>query len=79
MLRSRVEMGLAAISAVLTVASLLWPTWIESLSGLEPDGGSGGAEWWLAAVFAAVTVGFLLLSRRDRRDAVARTAAAEPG
>lgn len=79
MLRSRIEMTLAAISLVLTVASLIWPTWIESLSGLEPDGGTGETERWLAFVFAAAAVALFLLSRRDRRIALGRPSAVEPG
>ena len=71
MLRARIETVIALVAAVLTVAAVLWPTWIESSSGLEPDGGSGEAEWWLAIVFAAVAAGSALLARRDFRRAAA--------
>lgn len=71
-------MSLAAIAVVLTVASLIRPTWIESLSGLEPDGGSGESERWLALVFAVAAVTLFLLSRRDRRIALGHRPAVEP-
>ena len=69
MLRARIELAIACVATVLTGAAVLWPAWIESLSGLEPDGGSGEAEWWLAIVFAAVAAGSALLARRDYRHA----------
>jgi len=68
-LRSRVEAVLGSLAVTLAVVALFWPTWIEGLSGFEPDGGSGETEWWLAAVFAAVALGFFALSRRSRRRA----------
>lgn len=72
MMRSRIEVALAIIAGVLTVVSVIWPTWIESLSGMSPDGGTGEAERWVALVFAAAALGFLLLARRDRRAALGR-------
>lgn len=69
MVKARIEMVLAAIFAALAIVTLTWPTWIESLSGLEPDRGSGELEWLITAVFAVVAVGAALLSRRDYRTA----------
>lgn len=70
MVRARIELALAAIASVLTVVSVIWPTWIESLIGMAPDGGSGETERWVALIFAAVALAFLLLARRDRRAAL---------
>jgi hypothetical protein len=39
--RLRIEVVLAVISAVLCVLTLVFPEWIEELTGLEPDAGSG--------------------------------------
>lgn len=79
MFRARVEAALAGIAAVLTAVTFVWPTWIESLSGLEPDGGTGETEWWLAAIFAVAALALALLSWRDRRLAVGRLSAGEGG
>ena len=77
MLRARVEAGLAILATILAVVTLVWPTWIESVSGLEPDGGTGEAEWWLAFVFAALAAALTLLARRDYRLARGRRVASE--
>ncbi|GAB3688787.1 hypothetical protein [Angustibacter aerolatus] len=65
--RLRVEVVLAAVSTVLTVLSLAWPTWFEDWLGESPDGGDGSAERLLALVWLAGTVLFTLLARRDAR------------
>lgn len=70
---------MAGIAAVLTVVTFIRPTWIESLTGLEPDGGTGETEWWLALVFAAAAMALLLMARRDRRIALSRASTAEAG
>jgi hypothetical protein len=64
-IRARIELGLATVFAVLTAVTLVWPTWIESLTGLEPDRGSGEAEWWIVVVFGLATIGLGLLGGRD--------------
>lgn len=58
------EMTLAAIFAALTVATIVWPMWIENLTGLEPDAGSGQLERTVVAVFAMLSVLALTVSRR---------------
>lgn len=52
MIRARLQLFLAVVLGVAALATSLWPTWIESLTGLEPDGGSGGTEWWLVTLLA---------------------------
>ncbi|MGI8459870.1 MAG: hypothetical protein ACR2LI_17375 [Propionibacteriaceae bacterium] len=64
MLKAKVEYALAAVAGVLTVLTLVWPTWIESLFGAAPDAGGGEAEWLVALVFAAAAVTLGLLGRR---------------
>jgi len=66
-IRARIELGLSAVFAVLTVVTLVWPTWIESLTGLEPDAGSGETEWWLVVVLGLVTIALGLIGARDYR------------
>jgi hypothetical protein len=67
MTRTRVEAVLAAVLAVAALATLVWPTWIENLTGFEPDGGTGETEWWLVAVLAVAAVCSAALSFRDLR------------
>ena len=69
------ELVLATIGGVLTVVTLIWPTWIETLLGESPDGGDGSAERLFALGWLAATVLFAVLARRDwRRLAQAPTA-----
>jgi len=67
MLKARIETCLAVVAGTLAVATLFWPTWIETLFGVEPDGGSGEAEWLIVAVLALVAVMLGLLARRHYR------------
>jgi hypothetical protein len=64
----RVETILAATFAVLAVVTAVWPTWIESITGLEPDAGSGSLEWAIVAVFAAAALGAAIVARHDYRN-----------
>lgn len=61
------ELGLSAVFAVLTVATLAWPAWIESLTGLDPDAGSGEIEWWIVVLLGLVTIALGLIGARDYR------------
>jgi hypothetical protein len=62
-----VETGLATASAVLFVASLVFPTWIEAVLRVDPDSGSGSFEWLIVAAFATATVVSALVARRELR------------
>jgi hypothetical protein len=72
MLRVRVEAVLSLVFAVLAVLTLISPTWIESLSGLEPDAGTGESEWWIVLIFALGAIGAAVLAQRDHRRALRR-------
>jgi hypothetical protein len=69
MFKARIETGLAVVAGALAVVTLFWPTWIEALFGVEPDGGSGEAEWWIVAILALAAVMSGFLARRDYRAA----------
>jgi hypothetical protein len=68
-LRARllIEQVLAVVSALLCLLTLVYPEWIEASTGLEPDAGSGEAEWVVAVAFLALAVVSGLLARRDHR------------
>ena len=55
----------ATVSGLLAVLTAVWPDWVEALTGLNPDGGSGYLEWVIAASFAAAAVLFGALARRE--------------
>jgi ABC-type thiamin/hydroxymethylpyrimidine transport system permease subunit len=65
--RLHVEVVLAGISIALGVLTLVFPEWIEELTGLEPDAGSGALEWIIAGVFLVGAVVAAVLARRDYR------------
>jgi len=73
-LRVRIEIAVSALLGAATILTAVWPTWIEGLLGLDPDGGNGDAEWWIVAALAVATVAAIALTRHDLR--VARRAAA---
>jgi len=66
-MRLRIEVVLAVISAALCVLTLVFPEWIEELTGLEPDAGSGALEWIIAGVFLVAAVVSAGLARSDYR------------
>jgi ABC-type thiamin/hydroxymethylpyrimidine transport system permease subunit len=65
--RLRIEVVLAVISAVLGVLTLVFPQWIEELTRLEPDAGSGALEWIIAGIFLLAAAVSAVLARRDYR------------
>jgi hypothetical protein len=65
--RFRLELGLAAISAALLLATILWRDWIEIVFRVDPDHGSGSLEWMIVAVTALSAVTFAALARVEWR------------
>lgn len=66
-IRMRIEAVLAGIFGLFAAVTIVGPTWIESITGLEPDAGSGAAEWAIVFGFAFAAVGAALLARHDYR------------
>jgi hypothetical protein len=58
---------LAAVSAVLTFVTAIWPDWIEILVDTSPDGGDGSFERLLALAMLAGAVLLFVAARRDYR------------
>ena len=58
---------LAVINAVLGIATMLFPEWIEELTGVEPDAGSGALEWIITGAVLVAALISALLARRDAR------------
>ncbi|MCV2393586.1 hypothetical protein OEB99_04630 [Actinotalea sp. M2MS4P-6] len=71
--------GIVALSALCAIAALavaIDPTWIESVLGASPDGGSGEAEWALVLGLAAASLTLAVMAlaaiRSRRSVAIAR-------
>jgi len=64
----RAEVGAAAISLCMLVATLLVPNWFELLFDAAPDDGDGTLERWVAiGVSCAAFLAFAWLARGERR------------
>jgi len=64
----RVEVAVAAVSALLFVWTLIDPQWIERWLDESPDGGDGSAERWVVAGgFFITAVLAAWLAHRQRR------------
>ncbi|MQS10917.1 ABC transporter permease [Streptomyces kaniharaensis] len=61
------ETALGSLSGLLFLITLAWPEWIETLLGVDPDAGSGVAEWLVAALAASVTAACALAARIEWR------------
>jgi hypothetical protein len=59
--------ALAVASALLAVLTLVWQTWIEGATGLEPDGGSGAFEWLVVVACLALSLAFSGVARWEWR------------
>lgn len=68
------EAGLAGLTAFFLALTLLWSEWIEAVFRVDPDGGSGAAEWAVVGVLAGATMVLSVLARAEwRRSAVGAT------
>ena len=65
--RWRIEAMLAGVGTALFLLTLLLPEWIEVLTGLEPDSGSGSLEFAIAGAFLLAAVVLAVLARRNRQ------------
>jgi hypothetical protein len=62
-----IETVLAAICVVSLVLTFLWKEWIEIIFHVDPDNGSGAAEWWLAIGSGVLAVVFAVAARVEWR------------
>ena len=67
------ESVLAIATGILAVVTAVVPDWIEVVFRVDPDAGSGSAEWAAVAVLAVVSLCLALIARREH----ARTHALE--
>jgi hypothetical protein len=60
-----IESVLSALTGFLFLLTLVWKSWIETIFGVDPDHGSGTAEWIAVAVLGAVTLALILSARGE--------------
>jgi hypothetical protein len=53
---TRRRLALAMLALGLLALTLVHPAWIEAATGLDPDHGSGAAEYMVAALCAAAAL-----------------------
>lgn len=64
-----VETGMALLSSVVLLVTVLWKDWIEIVFRVDPDQSSGSLEWLIVLVSLAITVTAVALARREWRRA----------
>jgi hypothetical protein len=55
-LRDQAQLVVAAVAGVLCLLTIVWPDWIEGLTGFDPDHHSGWAEWLIVIVLALICI-----------------------
>ena len=61
--RMWIQIGLAIVSAMLLVLTLVNAEWIEEVFGVEPDAGSGVLEWAITLGLVGATVVLGVMAR----------------
>jgi hypothetical protein len=59
------EVTLAALTAILSVVTLVSEEWVETLFGVDPDGASGALEWGIVALLLALCAIFSVMGRAE--------------
>lgn len=68
-----IEAGLATLTGILFIVTVISREWIEEIFKVDPDGGDGSLEWAIVAGLFAALLTLSLLARAEWR----RTAAGE--
>lgn len=58
---------LAGVAGFLTILTLITREWIETVFGVNPDGGNGSLEWLIVVALAVVTIVLAVLARLEWR------------
>jgi hypothetical protein len=56
------EMGMAIVTSILFVITLVWKDWIEIVFKIDPDNSSGALEWLIIGALVVVTIAFFSLA-----------------
>lgn len=63
------ETGMAIVTSILFVITLVQRDWIEIVSGVDPDNGNGSLEWLIVGVLLVVTIMLFTLASYEWRRA----------
>ena len=63
------ESILGSVTGAVAVVTLFWHDWIETVFGVDPDKGSGSAEWLVVLILLFLTVVFAAGARLEWRRA----------
>jgi hypothetical protein len=63
------ESVLGSITGCLAAVTLFWHDWVEAVFRVDPDQGSGSAEWLIVAALLAVTIILVAAARLEWRRA----------
>ena len=63
------ETGLAIVTGILFVITLVWHNWVEIIFKMDPDQGSGLLEWLVVGTLLVVTIALIVLARYEWRKA----------
>ena len=63
------ETGVAVVTGILFVITLVWNDWIELVFNVDPDQGNGLVEWSIVAILLIVTISLFVLARYEWRRA----------
>jgi hypothetical protein len=61
------ETGMATVTGILFVITLLWRDWIEIVFGVDPDQGNGTLEWLIVGALLVVTITLFTLASYEWR------------
>ena len=61
------ETGMAIVTSILFVITLVQRNWIEGVFNVEPDNRSGALEWLIVATLLVVTVMLFTLASHEWR------------
>lgn len=70
-LRFWLEIGMATVTGILFVITLIWRDWIEIVFNVSLDNGSGSFEWSIVGVLLVLTIALSVLARYEWRRAQA--------
>ncbi len=65
------ETGLAIVTGILFVVTLVWHNWAEIIFNVDPDQGSGLLEWSVVGILLVATITLIVLARFEWRKAQA--------
>jgi len=59
------ETGIAIVTGIVFLLTLVWHNWIEIIFNVDPDQGSGLLEWLIVGALLVVTIILFALARYE--------------